>query len=443
MACCNLICNALHQHLVFNPREHSLLLMSDLMRVIITPVTTNQDAMASLRRLPNSRNWIACFIGSDGKRYQRSTGIRFDGTMTSRRQAQRIAEEYEDAARKKKTARQVQRVLTDLYEEIAGDALPDSTALAFATKWLEGKAPEVRPHTLVFYRIKVDSFIKSLGAKASGPLREISTEDIRRWRDSEAKRLSVPTANHGLKIIRMLFGAARRQNLLADDPADGLSILKRPSGVTRRPFSRTELESILKVASPEWRSLILFGLYTGQRLGDLATLTWDKIDLEHQEIRLTTKKTARYQKIPINAHLLKHVRTLPKPDMPSTPVHPNADTVFKAQGRSGMLSRQFYELMTKAGLVEKKLHRKRVSSDPKKQAVAGRSRPHDISQISFHSLRHTTTSLLKNAGVSSAVAEEFVGHDSPEMNRVYTHIDVSSMRQAAEKLPDFTDIGAP
>ena len=59
--------------------------------------------MASLRRLPTSSNWIACFIGIDGKRYQRSTGIKADGKMTSRRQAQHIAEEYEDLARKKKT----------------------------------------------------------------------------------------------------------------------------------------------------------------------------------------------------------------------------------------------------------------------------------------------------------------------------------------------------
>ena len=352
--------------------------------------------MASLRRLPNSSNWIACFIGCDGKRYQRSTGIKIDVTMTSRRQAQRIAEEYEDVARKKKTVRQVQRVLTDLYEEIAGNELPDSTASAFAAKWLDEKAPEVRPHTLVFYRIKVDSFITLLGAKANGPLREIGTEDIRKWRDGEAKRLSASTANHGLNIIRMLFGAARKQNLLADDPSDGLSIIRRPTGVARRPFSRTELESILKVATPEWRSLILFGLYTGQRLGDLATLTWDKIDLDHLEIRLTTKKTARNQKIPINAHLLKHVRSLAKPDKLATPVHPNADSIFKAQGRSGMLSRQFYELMAKAGLVEKKLHRKKESSNTSKKLVKGRSIPRDVSKISFHSLRHTTTSLLKN-----------------------------------------------
>jgi len=43
---------------------------------------------------------------------------------------------------------------------------------------------------------------------------------------------------------------------------------------------------------------------------------------------------------------------------------------------------------------------------------------------------------MKNAGVSPAIVEEFIGHNSAEMNRVYTHIEIESMRKAADKLPD-------
>ncbi len=53
-------------------------------------------------------------------------------------------------------------------------------------------------------------------------------------------------------------------------------------------------------------------------------------------------------------------------------------------------------------------------------------------KISVHSLRPTATSLLKNAGVSSAIAEEFVGCNSTEM----THIEASSMKAAADLLLD-------
>ena len=57
-------------------------------------------------------------------------------------------------------------------------------------------------------------------------------------------------------------------------------------------------------------------------------------------------------------------------------------------------------------------------------------------EISFHCLRHTATSLLKNAGVSEAVAQEFIDHDSPAMSANYTHIDMDSMRKAAASVPD-------
>jgi integrase len=61
--------------------------------------------------------------------------------------------------------------------------------------------------------------------------------------------------------------------------------------------------------------------------------------------------------------------------------------------------------------------------------------------LSFHSLRHTATSLLKNAGVSQAVAMEFIGHESEAISQHYTHIEAATMRSAAEKLPNIFSSG--
>jgi hypothetical protein len=48
------------------------------------------------------------------------------------------------------------------------------------------------------------------------------------------------------------------------------------------------------MANDEWRSMILFGLYTGQRFGDIATLTrLNNLDLVRGELRLSTQKQAR------------------------------------------------------------------------------------------------------------------------------------------------------
>ena len=57
-------------------------------------------------------------------------------------------------------------------------------------------------------------------------------------------------------------------------------------------------------ATSEWEGMILFGLYTGQRLGDLATLRWNHIDLQREELRLQTNKTGRSVTIPLAAPLL-------------------------------------------------------------------------------------------------------------------------------------------
>jgi hypothetical protein len=43
---------------------------------------------------------------------------------------------------------------------------------------------------------------------------------------------------------------------------------------------------------------------------------------------------------------------------------------------------------------------------------------------------------LKDAGVPEAVVMEFVGHDSEEMSRHYTHVGRSALESAAAKYPD-------
>ena len=49
--------------------------------------------------------------------------------------------------------------------------------------------------------------------------------------------------------------------------------------------------------------------------------------------------------------------------------------------------------------------------------------------------------LLKNAGVSEAVARDIVGHDSAAVSRLYTHIDDKSKREAVNKLPAIGEAG--
>lgn len=383
--------------------------------------------MASLRKHPKSPFWFACYTLPDGRRTQRTTGT------NDRRKALSIALKYEEAAREAAAGRFVEsrarKVIADIYAIANTDNLPGSTANGFLDAWLKRKEIETDERTYERYAGVVRQFVDHLGNKKNRDLVQITPADVSRFRDAAARRLAPGTANLMLKIIRVALAQARREGLIESNPAERVTMLKRTRDARRRPFTLPELRRILEAAGEEWRGMILFGLYTGQRLGDIAALTWQNVDLQRGELRLVTDKTGRRQIIPLAAPVLNHISTLPAGDQPDAPLFPRAFAILQEQGRAGNLSNQFYEILTSAGLAEKKSHRK---------TGKGRDAKRERNEISFHSLRHTATTLLKAAGVSDAVAMEFVGHDSANVSRQYTHIPTETLKLAAAKLPDVT-----
>jgi len=161
----------------------------------------------------------------------------------------------------------------------------------------------------------------------------------------------------------------------------------------------------MAVADPEWQSLIRFGLYTGQRLADLPLLTWENVDLARNEIRLITRKTGKRLTIPMSVPLRQHLLFLPAGGSADMPIHPRAFGAVQSQGRANSVSNWFVDLLAQAGLRVKQNHQGRG---------IGRSARRAASQLSFHSLRHTAVSLLKEAGIPQAVVQELVGHDSEQ-----------------------------
>jgi integrase len=193
-------------------------------------------------------------------------------------------------------------------------------------------------------------------------------------------------------------------------------------------FSVDELRAVLAVAGVEWKSLIRFGLYTGQRLGELASHAWAQIDLERDEIRLMTRKTGKQLLIPIAAPLREHLLTVATRESPKAPVDPRAFEIVASQdGRVGTLSNQFSELLVDAGLGQARTHKGRGIGRKGKRAGL---------ELSFHSLRHTAVSLLKDAGVPDAVLMALVGHESAAMSHGYAHVGREALQRAAQSLPE-------
>ena len=380
--------------------------------------------MASLRRRISSKYFYACFTLPDGSRAQRST------KTTDRKAALKLASQWEDAANRRVTESQARRVLSDIHEQIHGAHLASPSLADYVKQWLGRKAGETRSVTLTAYKSAVEEFGEFLGDRANQPIHYVTPANVAAWRDRSAARATPRTANNKLKIVRTLFQSAWRDGLLTDNPAAKVVALKSAES-KRRPFTMKELKAILAVASVEWRGMVLAGLYTGLRLKDVASLTWANIDLQTDQIAISTSKTDRRQILPIAKPLRAYLDTLSAGDDPVAPLFPSAHPFAVRSGGTAVLSQQFYALLVAANLA--------TARPPKHHSGGqGRSAARERSTITFHSLRHTATSLLKAAGVSESVTRDIIGHESAEISRHYTHVEEGAKRSAIDKLPDVT-----
>ena len=292
------------------------------------------------------------------------------------------------------TESQARRVISDIHKSLSGRALNSQSVRNYLDQWLAARTGTVAPATLKEYQSTVTGFLEHLKARAEVDLAFITPTDIVGFRDLSATRLSPGSVNKKLKIIRVAFQQAWRDGMIEQNPA----------------------------------SKVLFGLYTGQRLGDLARVRWENLDLERMILSLTTRKTRRRQILPLAKPLLAWLKSWPRA-AGDGPIFPLACKIAERHDNVGLLSNQFNDLLAAAGIIEKRTRSRKTDGE-------GRSARRVVSDLSFHSLRHTATSLMKNSGISSAIVQEFVGHDSKEISQNYTHIETESMRLAADSLPD-------
>ncbi|MBK8038116.1 MAG: site-specific integrase [Verrucomicrobiaceae bacterium] len=380
--------------------------------------------MASVWKHPKSRFWYARYLGPDGRWRNAST------KTTERKAAMKLADEYEGAAKARRTATQARRVLSRLHAEITGEALPSSSVRAFVANWLHEKRGTSKS-TQAFYQNSATKFLVHLEALADDELSMVAKEHIVTFRNAMLEKLSAKATNHHLKVVKMLFRAGRRDGFIVDDPSEFVETIreKQADKKRRRPFSLDQIRAVLAVADDEWRSMVLFGLYTGQRIGDIARLTWANVDLDKGQVRLVTQKTSAVLLIPMAAPLREHIESLPAPDARPelAPLHPRACALLERNGKSGTLSNQFADLLALAGLRMKKAHRATTG--------AGRDGRHQNEQLSFHSLRHSAVTLLKEAGVPAAVVQKLIGHESAQISELYTSVGEESLTKAAAAFP--------
>ena len=397
--------------------------------------------MATIFRKKGSSLWWTAYFDSEGKRKYRSTGKRqrSDAVVTAaemerrarratpeddehRRRILRLVEEAGDLALKGTlTQASAHAIINRLMEAATGEGLQKSGIEEWLRSWIKEKSGSRAAGTALRYGVVVESFIASLSvAKRGMPLGALTVGDVQKFRDRlRGEGRAIATVNLAIKILKIPLNVARRQGLISSNPAEAIEMLNAEN-LEKGVFSPDGVSSLLKVASWEWKGLILAGFYTGGRAADLSNLKWSSVDLERKTIGFGQRKTKRFVEIPIHPELEKWL-------LQEILKRTNVEFVFpsfakRASGSRSSISGQFPALMKKAGV---------VGQVTAKGGQKGRAR----SSHTFHSLRHSFNSAMANAGVSQEIRQLLTGHASKAINDRYTHTELETLRKAVGTVP--------
>lgn len=221
------------------------------------------------------------------------------------------------------------------------------------------------------------------------------------------KKLHPSTVNHHLATLSRALHVAEDWGHL--DRVPKVTLLRLPP--QKFDFlDFAEVEKLLGAVEGEDRLIILALVRTGLRVGELAALKWDAVDLDGRKlvVRLAfwediegPPKSNRTREVPLASDLVEHLRTHQ---------HKRGPHVF----------------VDKAG---EHLSRHNVST-----VIRRACRKAKLRKVGPHVLRHSFASHLVMRGVPLKVVQELLGHADFRMTLRYAHLAPAAHRDAVEML---------
>ena len=261
------------------------------------------------------------------------------------------------------------------------------------------------------------------------------------------------TYNGHVCTLREVFQLLAEKAGLMYDPWYGVRLLSDDS-LSRRELTIDEVERLYMQAAkqgPEWKLLVMTGIYTGLRLGDCCHLKWENVNLERGIIQVIPEKTKKHAHgkpvtIPIHPQLLAELQKVRGKREEGREVTGDAEhetggveSPSESEPSPSLWSDYVnpkvaeYHIMTRWRVDEGLRKIFNAAGITMSVHVEGRKRKHVLA--SFHSLRHTFVSISANAGVPLPVVQSIVGHCSSAMTRHYYHENEGALRAAVEAIP--------
>lgn len=405
--------------------------------------------MASVHKQPRSEFFFAHFRIPDGvtedgkirwKLIKRTTKrTKFDEAMVvakefealaraeagassakGRKYTQILREAVEHAADGLLNVRVATEHLQRLSEAATGQPMVTYTIESWLRVWLHSKSGSQRSTaTVVRYTGVVESFLNTLTAeRKSAPLQSVGFEDLTLFQ-SEGIGKAPATLNLAIKTLSMAFGRAVELGHLKLNPTKAIDRIPTES-IAKDVFSPDQVAKLVKAAEGDWKGVILFGFFTGMRLRDIANLQWANVEGEMERVKFKVAKTGKQLVVPLHDRVRQFLKARSKSAGTHGPIFPQLHG--KGTGGSKGMSMSFARIMAQAEVAGEK-----VAAAGKK----GRLR----NSLSFHSLRHSFTSYLANAGVAEEIRQKLTGHLDRKTHQLYTHAELTTLKQAIDLLP--------
>jgi integrase len=404
--------------------------------------------MRGIWKHPKTQNWIARYRGANGKWVNRSTGTadeeeaertsagwRLEAERQRAKQASEISPSgiSDTVARAERLARSgrldqhaARSIINSLVVAAGHQQLDAVSNRKWCEDWQASKAGAVKERSKSKYGQVTRDWLEHLGNAADRPLEAVSRGDAIAFRDGLTKAgLVARSVNQTVKLLRGIYQAAVEEGHIGRNPFTGVASLRETDEETQRvPFTKADVEALLKHAEGDWKGLVLLAATTGLRLMDGARLQWRAVNLDTGIISVKPTKTEKARKkkltLPMHAEFTAWLLQQPR-GIGMAPIFPSLATKA-GPGKSG-LSMAFKRLMEAAG----------VKSGVARQAKK-KSRGRTTSQKSFHSLRHFATTQLAEAGVRDDVARAITGHADPETHAGYVSPEIDAMRDAVNAI---------
>jgi integrase len=389
---------------------------------------------AKIYRNKKTPFWQAWFMAWDAKK-QAWRPITKTTKVTDQAKALTIARQFEAAAQQAAGAAQSgdrisREHITGVINTILTIAgLPQHVETRqwdeYSQEWLALQKTRIAARSLESYEGHIRLLTRWLGPEKSSPLNAMDGGTLQDWYfDMLDEGRKPATVNNAVKTIQAVFDRARAEGFCPRNPAE-LVLRQYGEADIRQPFTQDDLAKILshlrRTGQTDWLTVMLLGICTGQRLQDCAGVT-------STEITPATKKTPRvwHNKqgktgtlvhIPIIEPLESHLQTLQM--RPGKPLA--AALAGTPSGGNNGLSEQFSGILDAAGVERQK-----------REKTPG-SKGQSWTDKTFHSFRHTTNTLLAEAGIPYEVRKDITGHSSAAMNERYTHRAASTLATALQR----------